>query len=445
MDRTFFNQTNDHCVTRLLQTSETRSIVVTEDIYDHKGVKLLARGTAVTATLRERLIARTLRKPLETSLQAEQGLRPHQLTEIATRLFADQPTIATLAGPYRETIADFLSRQKITGPSQLLMTAVAEKDPDSLLHAVITATIAGSLASRLRLTETVVGGAITAGLLHDIGEFYVDPMVLGNERDLSFAQWKKVAVHPRIGALLLSELSDYPAFIARGVSEHHERLDGSGYPAGVSGGAMSELGQILMVAEVLAAVLPRRQNPQASALLAMRVVPGQFASQLVATLAGLFDERADTLPPGMDLEELKTAAHDIDTRLRAASIEARRLSSENGVSDADKLLAEQARELCARLIASLHSTGVIPLLDQGASDDIGDPTIALELQVTTTELKWRMRALARHIALSGNVGDRPNSALCPLLEKLYGSASLCSGGDSDGNDAHRSANQRAAA
>ncbi|MFX9089593.1 hypothetical protein ABTN55_21215, partial [Acinetobacter baumannii] len=77
------------------------------------------------------------------------------------------------------TIADFIGRQKLTGPSQLLMTAVAEKDPDSLLHAVVTASIAGSLALRPRLTETVVGGAITAGLLHDIGEFYVDPGVLG--------------------------------------------------------------------------------------------------------------------------------------------------------------------------------------------------------------------------------------------------------------------------
>ncbi|MFX8677031.1 hypothetical protein ABTM32_23715, partial [Acinetobacter baumannii] len=77
--------------------------------------------------------------------------------------FAEQPTIATLAGPHHETIADFIGRQKLTGPSQLLMTAVAEKDPDSLLHAVVTASIAGSLALRLRLTETVVGGAITAG------------------------------------------------------------------------------------------------------------------------------------------------------------------------------------------------------------------------------------------------------------------------------------------
>lgn len=445
MDRSFFNQPNDHCVNRLVRTSESRSIVATEDIYDQKGMKLLARGTSISGALRERLIARTLRKPLETSLQAEQGLNPRQLVDMATRLFAEQSTIATLAGPYQETIIDFLGRQKLGGPSQLLMTAVAERDPDSLFHAVVTATIAGSLALQLRLTETVVGGAITAGLLHDIGEFYVDPMVLGNERDLSFDQWKKVAVHPRIGALLLTEFSDYPGFIARAVSEHHERLDGSGYPAGTSGGAMSELGQILMVAEVLAAVLPRRQNPQASALLAMRLVPGQFASQLVAILAGLFDERADSAPPPMDLEELKSTAHDIDTRLRASSIEARRLCADRSLSNAQNLLAEQAREVCARLIGSLHSTGVIPLLDQGSATDIADPTIALELQLATTELKWRMRALARHIALAGNVGDRMNSALCPLLEKLYGSASLCSSNDDEcPNRAHR-ADDRAAA
>jgi HD-GYP domain-containing protein (c-di-GMP phosphodiesterase class II) len=437
MDRSFFNQTNDHCINHLIETSETRPITVGEDIYDQKGVKLLARGQSIGRPTRERLLARTLRKPLEASLHIDEGLRGEQLGEMARQMFAEHPTIAALAAPYQEQIADLLGAQQLSGPTQLLMTAIAERDPGSLLHSVITAAISASLALRLRLTETVVVGAVTSGLLHDLGEFYVDPAVLGNEQDLRFDQWTKVAVHPQIGALFLSEFSDLPAFISRAVQEHHERLDGSGYPAGVSGGGMSELGQILMVAEVLAAVLPRRQNPQASALLAMRLVPGQFASQLIATLSSVFDERAESSPPSLDLQELKTAAQDINTRLRFSSVESRRLSGDRALSAPHKLLAEQSRELCARLIASLHSTGVVPLLEQASTEDIADPTIALELQVVTTELKWRMRALARHIALAANIGDRSDSALSPLVAELYGSATLCTSGDDDPNSAHR--------
>ena len=445
MDRSFFNEPNDHCVTRLIQTAESRTIIVTEDIYDQRGVKLLARGHAINGSIREKLLARTLKKPLEGSLAADDGLRSEQIGVLAQQVLAEHSTIAQLAGSHQARIIQLLSAQHLTGPTQLLMTATATGDPGGLRHAVVTAIICASLALHLRLTETVVAGAVTSGLFHDLGEFYVDPGALGNERDLNFEQWKKVAVHPRIGALLLSELSGYPAFISRAVLEHHERLDGSGYPGGVSGGATSELGQILMVAEVLAAVLPRRQNPQASALLAMRLVPGQFASQLIAVLTSVFDERADSAPAALDLAGLKTAANDIDTRLRSCSVEARRLCGERNLSDPQKLLAEQARELCARLIASLHSTGVMPLLDQASAADTADPTIALELQVVTMELKWRMRALARHIALAANIGDHSESALGPLVTKLYGSASLCSSGGDDDPHAKQRSDSRAAA
>ena len=69
------------------------------------------------------------------------------------------------------------------------------------------------------------------------------------DRALDILSYRQLVVHPHVGYLLVHQLTDYPGVVARAVAEHHERLDGSGYPHALTGDAMSPLGRLLAVTE----------------------------------------------------------------------------------------------------------------------------------------------------------------------------------------------------
>jgi hypothetical protein len=66
--------------------------------------------------------------------------------------------------------------------------------------------------------------AMLGGLLHDLGEMYIDPRFgeADADRSLDFQSYQQLVVHPHVGQLLISQLTDYPKALARAVAEHHE-------------------------------------------------------------------------------------------------------------------------------------------------------------------------------------------------------------------------------
>jgi HD-GYP domain-containing protein (c-di-GMP phosphodiesterase class II) len=93
--------------------------------------------------------------------------------------------------------------------------------------------LAGALMMSHGGSTAEVRMAMLAGLLHDLGEMYIDPRhgEADADRALDFASYQQLVVHPHVGHLLLSQLTNYPASRWRApIAEHHERLDGSGYP-----------------------------------------------------------------------------------------------------------------------------------------------------------------------------------------------------------------------
>ena len=226
-------------------------------------------------------------------------------------------------------------------------------------------------------------------------------------------------MHPRIGAVLLSEFAKCPAPLVRAVQEHHERLDGSGYPAGTQASSLSELGCILMAAEVLSAVLLSKENPEERALLALRLVRGQFAPNIAALLTTVYADHVAMMPSSFDLGLLTDTAHTIAERLSRCSEEAQRLLGDEHLSTQRREAAEHAFSLCRILTMSVHSTGVLSAVDHPEQGLQADPRVAAELQVIIPELKWRMRALSRHVALTASRSGGADGAFDTLIQNLY--------------------------
>jgi PAS domain S-box-containing protein/putative nucleotidyltransferase with HDIG domain len=156
-------------------------------------------------------------------------------------------------------VEDALERQKRTteGVIGALSRVVAVRDPYTSGHEQRVSRLAVAVAQRLGADEDVLHCVRVAGLLHDIGKIVVPADILSKPGRLSEAEFALVREHARAATEILATVAfDCP--VAEVVSQHHERLDGSGYPAGLSGEAIRLEARILAVADVAEAMLSHR-------------------------------------------------------------------------------------------------------------------------------------------------------------------------------------------
>ena len=162
--------------------------------------------------------------------------------------------------------------------AQLLLTACESSRPETFEHAVQAMALSGALMLEHGGGTAELRLAMLCGLLHDLGEMYIDPRYgeADADRALDFQSYQQLVVHPHVGYLLIAQLTNYPATVARAIAEHHERLDGSGYPHSLQRDQMSPLGRLLAVMEGALGVLRTAPANLARVSVALRVVPGEF-------------------------------------------------------------------------------------------------------------------------------------------------------------------------
>jgi HD-GYP domain-containing protein (c-di-GMP phosphodiesterase class II) len=127
-------------------------------------------------------------------------------------------------------------------------------------HVINVCILALMLGATQALDKTVLACVGMGALLHDVGQVHL-PRNLIRKPGLYTAQEQRLMqAHPHLGATMLSQTPHIPEDACRIVAEHHERLDGSGYPQGLTGAALSPLGQIVAIADVYESMLGTREG-----------------------------------------------------------------------------------------------------------------------------------------------------------------------------------------
>jgi PAS domain S-box-containing protein/putative nucleotidyltransferase with HDIG domain len=138
------------------------------------------------------------------------------------------------------------------------MTIVVEmRDPHTAGHQQRATQLACAIAKEVGLSKEQIGGLRLAGLIHDIGKVRVPAEILMNPDGLSEPEFMMIKAHPRLGYEILRTI-DFPWPVAQIVLQHHERMDGSGYPSGLSGEDIIIEARILAVADVVDAMASHR-------------------------------------------------------------------------------------------------------------------------------------------------------------------------------------------
>jgi PAS domain S-box-containing protein/putative nucleotidyltransferase with HDIG domain len=138
-----------------------------------------------------------------------------------------------------------------------LASAVEKRDPYTSGHQQRVAQIACAIAQEIGLPQEQVEGIRVAGILHDIGKIYVPSEILSKPSRLGELEFEMVKTHSQVGYEILQGIN-FPWPVAQIVLQHHERMDGSGYPAGLSGEDIIPEARILAVADVVEAMASHR-------------------------------------------------------------------------------------------------------------------------------------------------------------------------------------------
>jgi hypothetical protein len=139
-----------------------------------------------------------------------------------------------------------------------LLVALAEKDTYTEEHTRRVALRAVQVGDELGLTPERLRNLALGGLLHDIGKLSVPDEILKKPGALTAAEFELVEEHCERGRRLLRELGGFGDGVLRLVRDHHERLDGSGYPHGARGEQLDLDTRILMICDVYDALISRR-------------------------------------------------------------------------------------------------------------------------------------------------------------------------------------------
>jgi PAS domain S-box-containing protein/putative nucleotidyltransferase with HDIG domain len=198
-------------------------------------------------------------------------------------------------------LADTLERLRESEATiiRVLSSVVDRRDPYTAGHQRRVADISVAIARRMGLSEEQVQGVETAALLHDIGKITIPLEILSIPGPLSRAQHVLVQEHAYSGYELLSPVPLLEP-VAKAVLQHHERLDGSGYPAGIKGEEIILEARILAVADVAEAMTSHRPyRPALASGSALAEIAAHRETLYDGAVVDAYLEVADRLPdPG---------------------------------------------------------------------------------------------------------------------------------------------------
>jgi HD-GYP domain-containing protein (c-di-GMP phosphodiesterase class II) len=234
------------------------------------------------------------RKALEGSMTAFNG--------VARDLAAGKPPSM---GPVTDACSNLIEviAQEELGP---LLVKIRNHDNFTYVHSMRYSAFMGLFGKSIGLPKAMQVQVASGGLLHDMGMMTIPPFVLNKQEALTPTEWKQVRGHVAVGQKLLSAMGQVGKGVEIIITQHHERLDGSGYPNGLRGSQLNELARMAGIIDVFCALTDRRPyKDPLSANAALELMATTMGAQLDTGLLPKFrDILLDTLP---DLPEAHAA------------------------------------------------------------------------------------------------------------------------------------------
>jgi PAS domain S-box-containing protein len=191
-------------------------------------------------------------------------------------------------------------RRTLDGTVEAISRALETRDPYTAGHQRRVADLARAIAREMGLAEEIVDAIGLAGCIHDIGKLSVPAEILAKPAKLSAIEFGLIMLHPQTGYEMIRPV-EFPWPVHQFILQHHERLDGSGYPNKLAGEAILLEARIIAVADIVEAMASHRPYRPALGIDAAlaeirRLKGGQLDPGAVDACTRLFVERRYALP-----------------------------------------------------------------------------------------------------------------------------------------------------
>ena len=186
-------------------------------------------------------------------------------------------------------------QKALSGTIKVVASTVEVRDPYTAGHQRRVATLARAIAEEMNLPAHQVEGIFMAGVVHDLGKIYVPAEILSKPSRLNDIEFNLIRTHSQVGYDLLKTI-EFPWPIAKIVHQHHERIDGSGYPQGLFSEQILLEAKIICVADVVEAMASHRPyRPAMGVEKALKHIDEEsgnlYDSKAVFTCLELFSEK----------------------------------------------------------------------------------------------------------------------------------------------------------
>lgn len=294
-----------HYLRAVTDMADHSQVVTIDAIYTDKGIKLVDKGIRIDSRMYERLVLYPLRYPVDWHLSADHlvdvaeleatALAQCETVELMQRLVYSLGDVEPLLAPIRGIVL----------PPRIAfkLTVMREQRNELFIHSLQMSLVAIYLALQSGRTERECVPLATAALLHDLGMLYMDPAWTDASYRLTGEERKQLVAHSVTSMLMVRSADTYSQAVELAVLEHHERMDGSGYPRGVQGRSISAMGQVLMLAEVISAFFEKfPEMPGQRLSLMLRMNHQRYPAHLVQIILPLL---YDEITPGTPLQPLQ--------------------------------------------------------------------------------------------------------------------------------------------
>ena len=309
-----------HYLRAVTEMAQSSAVVAREAIYAEGGIKLVEKGARIDSRLYERLVQHKLREPVDSHLMAEHAIDHAALVTAAREVAEHSALVQLLAqalGPQFDRMWMLLAQVPLPSTIAFKLTVMRDQRPKLFQHSLEMAIVALFMGIQSALSDDDCIALIAAALLHDVGVLHMPPAWRDPQHKFTGGDRKQLVAHPITSLLLLRSAQVYSKEVEQAVLEHHERMDGTGYPRGLQGADISPLGRILLLAEVVTAFYDKypADLPGQQLSLALRLNHRKFPAPLVAHLLPLLGQAS---PHGPALEPLAAnAPRSIETLAQA--------------------------------------------------------------------------------------------------------------------------------
>lgn len=292
-----------HFLRAITELGDRCKVAAVEAIFAHGGIKLVEKGGLIDSRLYDRLVQHRLQVPIDQSLIVEGSLTSADLRRHADALIEEHPLCRRLAASsdLRQVLLATLERVPLPASIAFRLALMREQRPELFLHSLQVALVALFLAAREGVAETRATSLATAALLHDIGVMHIDPTLLQRGHQLTPKERHHLLAHPLTAMIIVQQYAAYSGEVATAILEHHERLDGSGYPRGLRSKEISPFGRILSLSEVVSAMFEHnRDAPGLQLSLILRLNHRMFDQSLINHIVGVLPQEGELQTPSVE-------------------------------------------------------------------------------------------------------------------------------------------------